>query len=210
MVAREGIGAGAVGRLIGWLAVPRIVTFPLLIAIGLGLGELAWRFAGSIKILAWVSGMASPFCMMCATAVWAMRYRIDDVVDTEQMSSSEYQRFERLVSAHRAKSTYWAACVALMALLASTPAVSSQLAGSVWHWMILSCGAASGCAVYAYLLACHWETQIQAYRNQQKLSDKQQREKKALMEEINAGVGLHSGRGWEQGPTFDPPTQHPH
>lgn len=210
MAATEGFGARAVSRLIGWLAVPRVVTFPILIALGLGFAQLAWQFIDSVKILAWVSGMASPFCMICATAVWAMRDRIDDVVDTELMSAIEYQQFERLVSAHRTRSTTWAATTAMMALLASAPAVSSQLAGPIWHWMVLACGAAVGSAVYSYLLASYWETQIRAYKNRQKLADKQRRERELLMEEMRAGSGSLSGSGWVQGPTLNPPTRHHH
>lgn len=202
MVATEGIGARAVSRLIGWLAVPRVVTFPVLVAVGLGFAQVAWYFVDSVKILAWVSGMVSPFCMLCATAVWAMRDRIDDAVDTEVMSSEEYRQFEKLVAKHRARSTSWAAATAVMALLASMPAVSNQLMGPIWHWMVLSCGAAVGSAVYAYLLANYWETQIRAYKGRQKLARKQQSERERLMQEMQAGAGPLSGSGWVEGPTI--------
>jgi len=208
MAATEGVSAGTISRMIGWLAVPRVVTFPLLIVIGTGLGELAWRLIDSVKILAWMSGMVSPFCMMCATAVWVMRDRIDDIVDTEQMSSSEYQQFEHLVLVHHTRSTYWAASTAMMALVASAPAVSSQLTGAIWQWMVLGCGAAAGGAIYAYLLARQWETQIRAYRSQKKLSTKQQRERQKLLGKIAAGTDSLSGTGWIEGPPLDPPARH--
>ena len=210
MVATEGFGARAVSRLIGWLAVPRVVTFPILLALGLGLAQLAWQFIDSVKILAWVSGMVSPFCMLCATAVWAMRDRIDDAADTELMSSSEYRQFEVLVSKHRTRSTSWAAATAVMALLASGPAVSNQLIGPVWHGMVLLSGAAVGCAIYAYLLANYWETQIRSYKSQQRLAEKKRREREQLLDEIRAGAGTLRGSGWIDGPPLNPPTRHQH
>lgn len=206
MAAKEGFGARAVSRLIGWLAVPRVVTFPLLISLGLGLAQLAWHFVDSVKILAWASGMVSPFCMLCATAVWAMRDRIDDAVDTEVMSSSEYQQFEGLVSKHRSRSTSWAAATAVMALLASGPAVSNQLIGPIWHGMVLLSGAAVGCAIYAYLLANYWEAQIRTYKSRQRLAEKQRREREQLLNEIRAGTGTLHGSGWIDGPTLNQPT----
>lgn len=210
MAATEGIGARTVSRLVGWLAVPRVVTFPILFSLGLGLAQLAWHFIDSVKILAWASGMVSPFCMLCATAVWAMRDRIDDAVDTELMSSSEYQQFESLVSKHRNRSTLWAAATAVMALLASGPAVSNQLIGPIWHGMVLISGAAIGCAIYAYLLANYWETQIRAYKSRQRIVEKQRREREQLMEEIRAGAGTLRGSGWIDGPPLNPPTRHQH
>lgn len=210
MVATEGFGARAVSRLIGWLAVPRVVTFPILLALGLGLAQLAWQFIDSVKILAWVSGMVSPFCMLCATAVWAMRDRIDDAADTELMSSSEYRQFEVLVSKHRTRSTSWAAATAVMALLASGPAVSNQLIGPVWHGMVLLSGAAVGCAIYAYLLANYWETQIRSYKSQQRLAEKKRREREQLLDEIRAGTGTLSVSGWIDGPPLNQPTRHQH
>lgn len=210
MAAREGFGARAVGRLIGWLAVPRVVTFPILLSLGLGLAQLAWHFIDSVKILAWASGMISPFCMLCATAVWAMRDRIDDAVDTESMSSREYQQFEALVSRHRVRSTSWSAATAVMALLASAPAVSNQLIGPIWHGMVLISGAAIGCALYAYLVANYWEAQIRAYQGRQRLVEKQRRERTQLLEEIRAGAGTLSSNGWVEGPPLNQPRRHHH
>jgi hypothetical protein len=209
MAATEGFGRRSVGRLIGWLAVPRVITFPMLILIGVGVGELLWRGIESVNILAWVSGMASPFCMLCATAVWAMRDRLDDVIETESMTSDEYLRFEGLVSLHRSRSTTQAGLSAMMALLASAPAVSNQLVGPIWHWMVLGCGVAVGCSIHSYLMANHWEKQIRAYKSQQRLADKRRREKERLIEEIRAGEGSLSGRGWVQGPTLNQPVR-PH
>ncbi|UCU92680.1 hypothetical protein [Hydrogenophaga taeniospiralis] len=210
MAAAEGFGGRAVDRLISWIAVPRGFTFPSLILISLGLGELAWRHIESVKILAWVSGMASPFCMLCATAVWAMRDRLDDVIDSEQMTSEEYKNFESLVSLHRARSTSWAATSALMALLASAPAVSSQLVGPIWQWMVIGSSGAVGFSLYSYMIANHWEKQIRAYKSQQRLADKRRKEKSDLITAISAGAGSLEESGWKEGPLLSTPVQHRH
>ncbi len=208
MAAREGFDGRSAGRLIAWLAVPRVATLPVLLLIGLGIGELAWRFVDSVKILAWASGMAAPFCMICATSVWAMRDRLDDVIDTESMSSREYARFDQMVISHRARSTRWSGVAALMALLAASPAISNQLAGPIWHWMVLGSGAGVMCSIYTYQIAGHWETQIRAYRTKQKLVSMQRREKQSLLDEIAAGARPPTERGWVDGPPLTSTGKH--
>lgn len=208
MVAREGFVGRAVGRLIAWLAVPRVATFPILLAAGLGVGELAWRFVDSVKILAWASGMAAPFCMICATSVWAMRDRLDDAIDTDQMSSNEYARFDQLAAKHRSRSTLWSGAAAVMALLAAAPAISNQLAGPIWHWTVLAAGAAVTCSLYTYQLASYWETQIRAYRSKQKLSAMKRREKQDLLDEIGAGTGSLKEKGWVEDPPLTTISKH--
>lgn len=202
MAATEGFGSRTISRMIGWLGIPRVVTLPIFLALSTGGAQLAWHFIDSVKVLAWVSGMASPFCMLCATVVWAMRERIDDSVDTELMSSLEYQRFEKLTSAHRWRSTAWAGGTAVLALVASMPAVSNQLIGPIWHWMVLASWAAVGGATYAYVLANHWDVQIRAYKSRQKLAQKQRDERDRLMQAMLAGAGTQHDRGWVDGPVL--------
>lgn len=208
MAARESFVGRTADQLIAWLAVPRVATFPILLASGLGIGELAWRFVDSVKILAWASGMAAPFCMICATSVWAMRDRLDDAIDTDQMSSSEYARFDQLTTKHRMRSTLWSGVAALMALVAAAPAISNQLAGPIWHWTVLGTGAAVAGSIYTYQLASYWEAQIRAYRTTQKLSAMKQREKQNLLNEIGAGAGSLKNRGWVEGPPLTSISKH--
>ncbi|WP_143015926.1 hypothetical protein [Paracidovorax cattleyae] len=206
MAAQQGHNRRATSRLIAWLAVPRVVTLPTLLCIGVGGGQLAWSLIDSVKILAWLSGMMTPFCMICATAVWAMRDRLDEAVETEQMSAQAYQAFEALVTKHRSKSTMWAAWCAVMALLGSMPAVSNQLIGPVWHWMVLcSAGAAAG-ALYAYMLSNHWDFQIRAFRSHQKLEAKRRQAKDELLSKLQKESKVNLGRGWSQGPPLSKPT----
>ena len=209
MAATESFDGRAAGKLIAWLAVPRVVTFIFVVALGVGLGELASRFINKDEIFAWLSGMAAPFCMICATAVWSMRDRVDDLIDTEALTSGEYSSFAILVAKHRARATFWAAVAAVMALTASGPAVASQLLGTVPHWMVLGCGGAVGGAISCYLLANHWESQIRDYKTRQRLLSKRQREKLALMSEISAGAATKSEPSWIAGPPLNTPTRHP-
>lgn len=199
-----------IGRIVSqvatWLAVPRVVTLPILVLAGLGGGQLLWLYVDSVKVLAWASGMATPFCMMCATVVWAMRDRLDEAFDTEQMTSQEYQRLVDLVLMHRSRSTQWSAATGLMALISSMPAVSNQLIGPVWHWMVLSTGAAVAISVHAYLLANYWDHQVRAFRNKQRLDHKKSVERRALLESLSLGKTQKSSVGWTDGPDLEAPS----
>lgn len=189
-----------------WLAVPRAVTLPLLVVMGLGVGQLLWVYVDSVKILSWASGMATPFCMMCATVVWAMRDRLDDAFETDQMSSQEYQKLVNLVLKHRLQSTYWAAVTGLMALASSIPAVSNQLIGPVWHWMVLCTGGAVSIAIHAYLLANYWDHQVRTFRNKQRIESKQRAERKELLDQLNRARPIQGGNGWVDGPSLMDPS----
>lgn len=189
-----------VGQLIHWLAVPRAASWPVLLLVGTGCGHLLWTLVDSVKILAWVSGMATPFCMMCATAVWAMRDRIEDAFDVDQMTAREYKNVVELEATHRSRSTFWAFIGGMMALLSSTAAVSNQLIGPVWHWMVLVLGAAIGTSVYTYLLATYWEQQIRAYRSKKRMQYKTLQDKQDLLEALSSPKGQSIGPGWVDGP----------
>lgn len=199
MASKQGNVGRIVSQLIAWLAVPRVATLPVLVLMGIGFAQIFWTAVDNVKILAWASGMAAPFCVMCATAVWAMRDRLDEAVDTERMTSRAYQGFVSLVNEHRSKSTFWATFTAVMGLVASAPAVSNQLIGPIWHWMVLANGAALACAVYAYQLANYWELQTRAYRTRQKHEEKTAREKQELLAEIRTSTALDVGTGWRTG-----------
>lgn len=203
MASKQSYIGRIVSQVATWLAVPRVVTLPILVLAGLGGGQLLWLYVDSVKVLAWASGMATPFCMMCATVVWAMRDRLDEAFDTDQMTSQEYQRLVDLVLMHRSRSTQWAAVTGLMALISSIPAVSNQLIGPVWHWMALSTGAAVAISIHAYLLANYWDHQVRAFRNKQRLDHKKNAERRVLLESLSIGKAPKSGVGWVDGPNLD-------
>lgn len=200
MATEQSYVGRVVSQLINWLAVPRAASWPVLLLVGTGGGHLLWTLVDSVKILAWVSGMATPFCMMCATAVWAMRDRIEDAFDVDQMTAREYKNAVELETMHRGRSTFWAFISAMMALMSSMPAVSSQLIGPVWHWMLLVLGSAIGTSVYAYQLSAHWEKQIRAYKSKQRMQNKTQQEKRDLLVALRSTTGKSIGPGWVDGP----------
>lgn len=209
MAAQQGFIGRSASRLIGWLAVPRVITLPLLMAGGMAFGQLLWFFVDSPKIFAWLAGVASPFCVMCATAVWGMRDRMDSALDIDQMSSWQFQQYVDLVNRHRARSTGWAAATALMSLLASTPAISNQLVGPVWQWTVIGCAGAVAFSVYAYLLANYWEQQIRAYQNHEKIERKKRQESDELVKELCTPF-RSTEVGWKDGPTLETPTATTH
>ncbi|MFC4788623.1 MULTISPECIES: hypothetical protein [Giesbergeria] len=189
--------------LIDWLAVPRKITLPTLIAIGLTIGQLLWIYIDSSKIFSWLSGLSSPFCMMCATVVWAMREKLDDTIDQDSMSASEYKSFVKLNNEHRNRSTQWAIFTGAMALISSFPAIADQLIGSVWHWMVLASCTAVASTIYPYLLAAYWERQAKNYVSQKKLEAKIKTEKRTL--ELLIGKSKNSNqpnKGWSNGPNI--------
>lgn len=208
MAARQGPVGRCVSQLIAWLAVPREITLPLLSLLGAGGGQLLWHYVDSVKILAWASGMATPFCMMCATAVWTMRDRFDEGFDADDMSAQAYQRLVELITTHRVRSTFWASLTGLMALLSAVPAISNQLIGPIWHWMVLACGGAVAFAVYAYLLANYWDLQIRTFRNKQHLERKRQREMQDLLASIESTRVPPPGTGWSDGPDLTVSPRH--
>ncbi|WP_144011734.1 hypothetical protein [Vandammella animalimorsus] len=204
MAAQQSVIARAASQLVIWLAAPRPITLLVLLAVCVGLGELAWRLlAGSGQIIAWASGVLSPFCMMCATAIWGMRDRMDDLLDTDQMTAQAYQRFVDLSAAQRRKATRWAALAALAALAAAAPAISHQLAGVIWYPMVLGCGAAVAIAIFGYLLARCWDEQIRAQRGAQKLESKRRQERQELLEKIQSGASVNVAKGWVEGPPLE-------
>jgi len=209
MASKQSYIGRNVSQLARWLAVPRGITLLVLVITGLSTGLLLWHFVDSVKVLSWISGMATPFCMMCATVVWAMRERLDEAFDTDQMTSREYKQLVNLSSKHRARSTHWSAVTGLMALVSSTPAVSNQLIGPVWSWMIVATGCAVAISIYAYLLANYWDHQMREYKIKQKIEGKRQAEQKELLEGLNQSQPLKSGTGWVEGPDLiDPVALH--
>ncbi|WP_306544335.1 hypothetical protein [Malikia spinosa] len=185
-------------QLTDWLAVPRPITLLLLVVFGAVGGELLWRYLDSITILAWAAGMATSLCTMCATAVWAMRDKLDEI-DTEGMSSTVYEKFRKLTLEHRSRSKFWASLTMLMSLLVSAPVVSKELAEAVWHWMIPACGGAVGVTLYAYMLANYWDQQIHAFKHKQAVEYRKQREKEAVKASASAARVPFAGKGWVEG-----------
>ena len=196
--SKDHIGRTGSHQLINWLAVPRTITLLALVTLGVGGGELVWRHIDSLKIMAWAAGMAASLCTMCATAVWAMREKLDEI-DTEGMSASTYQKFTKLTTQHRSRSKFWASLTMLMSLLVSAPVVSKELGDAIWHWMIPTCGGAIGVSIYAYMLSNYWEHQIHAFKHKQAIEHRKQNEKSRLQASAKSAQTPFAGKGWIDG-----------
>lgn len=210
MAARKNQRGGFVSRLVSWLAVPRLITLPVLLVVAAAVGWLLWRYVDSVKILAWLSGLASPFCTMCATVVWAMRDKLEDAVDTEQMSAVTYQKFDGLNESYRNRSTFMASLVALMSLVAAIPAISNQLLGPIWEASVIAASMAVATSIYGYQLANYWDLQIRRYKSQQILQAKKQSAQDVALDEQRTlstpSTQLSNlGMGWSVGPSLKDP-----
>lgn len=198
--------SGQLARLGAWLAVPRRITLPVLFLVGSGLAHLIWLNVDSVKFFAWVSGITAPFCMLCAAAVWAMRDKADLAFLSDSLSAEEYKNASKLESQLRSRSTALAARTCIAASLASTAAVSNQLIGPVWHWMVLAGGAAAGYSVYAYLIAEHWDWQLRAHQSQEIYKRKRAEERAQLIADIERGAVPTDSTSllpsWQEGPTL--------
>lgn len=210
MAASKNRSGGVVSRLVSWLAVPRPITLPVLWIVGALVGWAFWSFVDSVKILAWLSGLASPFCTMCATVIWAMRDKLEDAVETEEMSAETYERFDGMNESHRNRSTAMASFVALMSLVAAAPAISFQLMGPIWEGTVIAAGMAVTTSIFGYQTANYWDLQIRRYKSQQVLQAKRQAAQEALLEEARQLASTSTqvsnlGMGWHEGPSLRDP-----
>lgn len=169
--------------LVDVLLVPRPMTRLVMLCVAVSLGELMWRFL-SIELLAYASGISAPFCLLCASAVWSMRDKSNDALSGDHLNSSAFARARAAAAALRSKILLRAALVALCALFALGPAVSNQLIGPIWHWMVLLGALGVSEAAYAYLIAAAWEDELFALRDRQLQEQKEQQERDALIARI--------------------------
>lgn len=171
--------------LIDWLLIPRPVTRLGLACLGVGVAHVFWIWLNS-PLLAYVSGTAASFCLLCAGAVWSMRDKTDDALSGEHLGADAFRRERIAAAAMRKRCTWRAALVAVCALAAASPAISHQLAGTVWHWMVLACGAGVGEAAYSFLLVGAWEDQLRARRDRQIEAAKEAEARAALFERLTS------------------------
>lgn len=194
-----------------WLAVPRGLTLPVLLLLGSGIGQLIWLAIDSVKILSWLSGLASPFCMLCATAVWAMRDKAEISFNTETMNSDEYRNACKVQQSLRDRSTKYAAITSLAALVSASPAISQQLIGPIWQVMVVFSGAAVGFSVHSYLLANYWDHQLREHRSKVVFEQKRLREQQDLVSAIerSSALGQSGTTGWSvSSMSLTPPADH--
>ncbi len=135
----------------------------LLALTGLGLAAAAWQWL-DIKLIAYLSGLAAPFCMLCAGAVWALRDKAEDRLLPDTDDRAAIARAQKVVAGLQQRFLPRAAWTAVAAVLAGGPATSHQLVGTVWQWSVFCAGLAVSEAAYSYLLASSWDRQLRAER----------------------------------------------
>lgn len=142
---------------------PTVALRMLLAAAGVGVAAAAWQWL-DIKLLAYLSGLAAPFCMLCAGAVWSLRDKAEDRLVPDGDDRAAIARAQRVVASLQQRFLPRAAWTAVAAVLAGGPATSQQLVGTVWQWSVLCAGLAVSEAAYSYLLASSWDQQLRAER----------------------------------------------
>jgi hypothetical protein len=191
MAVREAEVWGRKSLLIDRLLTPRPITRIALWAIGILLAQAAWHYL-PVKLLSYVSGIAAPFCLLIASTVWSMRDKVDAAFDGEHLDSASFQKARRTAQFMRRRSMFRAALVAIAALAAGSPLISNQVAGPIWHWMVILAGLGVGESTYSYLLADAWEEQARAMKDHKILQSKQRDEQEALIARIEASVTARS------------------
>lgn len=167
------------------LAVPRPVTRISLVLAGGVLGQIAWSFL-TLPLMAYLSGVAASFCLLCLGAVWGMREKAEMVQGGDHLSAKEFKSARGISNEMRRRSTWRAALVAVCALVAAGPVISHQFTEAVWQWMMISAGVGVGEAAYAFLLANAWEEQLRAKRDQDQLAAKELAERQTLIDRLES------------------------
>jgi hypothetical protein len=177
--------------MINYLIIPRPITRLVLLSVGIFISWLAWTFL-PIKLLAYSSGIIAPYCLLIAGAVWSMRDKADSAFDGEALTSDEYRRSRKAASALRKRSMALAMWTAFLALLAGSAAISEQVSGTIWLWMVVGAGVASAEASYSYLLAYQWEEQLRSIYERKRLSLLRRSEIDSLKGRASVSDVLHS------------------
>lgn len=193
------------------LATPRPITRIGLAVAGFACAHLAWIFLPP-QLIAYLSGVAASFCLLCAGAIWSMRDKADMVLEGDHLRAIEFKNARNSARLLRRRSTWRAALIAGCALAAASPAVAHQLAGAMWHWMTLVGGVGVGEAAYGFLLANAWEDELRNHRDGLLQRAKESDERKALIERLKESLPVHSSAlqaGWtEPVGVLKPPSQH--
>lgn len=182
MVTRQGEIRGS-RELVDLILVPRPVTRLFLLASLIGIGELAWQLL-DYKLLSYLSGVLGPFCLLCATAIWSMRDKVDMVLEGEHLDATAFMAARSQARNLRNRSMRRATWVAVCALAAGSAAISANTASVVWHWMIVLAGAGTAESIYGYMIADTWESQLRAQRDKLTLEQKLRNERDGLVDKI--------------------------
>lgn len=183
MAARQAEIRGR-GALTDALLVPRRVTRVLLLCICVVAAQLAWEFL-PVKLLAYIAGVAGPFCLLCAGAVWSIRDKADGALSGDGLPVSKFKAYREAARVVRARVFLKSSYVAVCALFAVSPAISNQLAGPIWHWMLICSGIGVAEAAYGYLTAHAWEEELIDLKERHLESAKADAERQQLIDRLS-------------------------
>ena len=183
---------------------PRKATHLVLLLACVLAAQLAWVTL-PMALLSYLSGLASPFCMLCAGAVWAMRDKADVALGGEHLPSADFLRVRQVASAVGMRAQRRSTLVALCGLAAASPAISTQLTGAVWQWMVIVGGLGVGEAAYSYLVSMAWEAELRAHRDSQTAAAKALQERVDLISRVQRGMSAGDApmSGWSTPPSAE-------
>lgn len=188
MATRTASTGSTAGRLITALSTPRpVIRFFLALllgAIGLALHELVQAKVVSAQLVTYLAGLAGPFALLCLTAIWSMREKIDSALDGEYVDASEFRQQREVAAKLRTRVMRRAAWVALAALAAAGPAIAKSVDLQTSGWMLALAGVGVAEAIYGYMLADRWETELRAMKDRKMLARKRREEQDELVARI--------------------------
>lgn len=183
---------------------PRPITQWVLVALGFSLGYFVFLIAPE-KIQAWISGLVAPFCVMCATVIWAMREKIDDVINLEELEPEKFDSYINLINSHRIRSLKYTISTLFLSLGAAMPTIAVQVGFSTNIWMCAFAGASVGASIYNVLIANSWDEKFRAERNKSLFKALKNKRKKDIEEELDESDNFRNkyadkvGPGWKDG-----------
>jgi hypothetical protein len=174
----------------GWLT-PRPITHLLLLLLGAALSWAAWKWLDA-HLLAYISGLALPLCMMSATAIWGLRDKADETLDGDHLDANAYRTARKAASRLRLRSMRRATIAALCGLAAAGPSFSLQITEGVWEWMVYLAGPAVAESIYSYMLALSWDEQLRAWRERDQIQRRERDAQSVLLERARSSQVMKS------------------
>ena len=190
------------------LLIPRKLTRALMLGGCTAICALAWQFLDA-KLLGYLSGVAGPFCLLCATAVWNFREKIETILGGEQVSSKEFMRQRAAAKSVRLRAVRRAGWVGCCALMAASPAISLQVSSHILYWMVLIAGVGISESAYNYLVAESWDEELRAMKDAKLFALKVEAERLSLLSKVEYVSARTEGKvGWERGQSLPTSSSH--
>lgn len=182
MAAREAELRGS-ATLTDALLTPRTATRVFLLLVAVGIAHFSWQHL-PVKLLAYLAGLAGPFCLLCAGVIWSLREKADEALSGDDLPPERFAACRNASRLVRRRMAVKAAYVVVCALLAIGPAVSNQLVGPVWQWMVFASVIGVAEAAYSYVIANSWEEELIELKDRQRFAAKSEARKLELVTKL--------------------------